>query len=139
MLEDTTVSFMHNSAPEEMRAMRERIDKRINHNIAETFAVGIIVLELATFISGEDFYDMQRIALNDYNLRRADSILGQNYSKLLYNLVRTMLSGQYDRPLPSQIHSVFRPYEHRILALQPFSFQPQNTQMNVSNASLMSL
>lgn len=46
-------NFYTNAAPEELRAMRERIDKRINHNIAETFGVGIIVLELATFIGGD--------------------------------------------------------------------------------------
>lgn len=90
--------------------MRERIDKKINQNIAETFAVGIIVLELTTFIPGESFYDMQRIMLNDNVLQKADFFLSQNYSKLLYNLTRTMLSGNYDRPLPSQIHTVFRPY-----------------------------
>ena len=49
----STVIFYTNPAPEELRAMRERIDKRINHNIAETFGVGIIVLELATFIGGD--------------------------------------------------------------------------------------
>lgn len=90
--------------------MREHIDKRINPSIAETFAVGIIILELTTFINGEDFYDMQRVTLNDYELKRADHNLSQSYSKLLYNLTRTMLSGQYDRPLPSQIYAVFAPY-----------------------------
>ena len=120
--------------------MRERIDKKINHNIAETFAVGIIILELATFIPGDDFYDMQRLVLNDNALQQADVILRSNYSKLLYNLTRTMLSGNYDRPLPSQIHAVFRAYEHRILSLRPFNFQPgQVNAMNTSNASLMSL
>jgi hypothetical protein len=62
------------------------------------------------------------MALNDIELRRADQILAQNYSKLLYNLTRTMLSGQYDRPLPSQIYSVFYPYESKILALKKFNF-----------------
>lgn len=49
-----------------------------------------------------------------------------------------MLSGQYDRPLPSQIYSVFYPYENRILTLKPFNFQPMNNMngsINVSNAS----
>jgi hypothetical protein len=120
--------------------MRERIDKRINPNIAETFAIGVIVLELATFISGDSFYDLQRVALRDEELKRADRLLSQNYSKLMYNLVRTMLSGQYDRPLPSQIHSVFCPYENMIMALRPFKFQLNlNSSLNVSNASLMSL
>jgi hypothetical protein len=45
--------------------MRERIDKKINPNIAETFAIGIIVLELATFINGNYFYDANKMALND--------------------------------------------------------------------------
>lgn len=62
-------------APEELRALREHIDKRINPNIAETFSIGIIVLELTTFINGDDFYDMKRITLNDYDLKRADHIL----------------------------------------------------------------
>jgi hypothetical protein len=68
-------------------------------------------------------------------------ILSQNYSKLLYNLARTMLSSQYDRPLPSQIYSVFHPYENKILALRPFNFQPINNlnSSKISNASLMSL
>lgn len=57
-----------------------------------------------------------------------------------------MLSGQYDRPLPSQIYSVFQPYENRILALKPFNFQSLSgggqghiNNSRVSNASLMSL
>lgn len=48
--------------------------------------------------------------LNDRALQEADHILFNNYSRLLYNLVKTMLSGIYDRPLPSQIYSVFEPY-----------------------------
>lgn len=121
--------------------MRERIDKRINPNVAETFAVGIIALELCTFIDGNYFYDMQRMALNDEELKRADQVMVKNYSKLLYNLVRTMLSGQYDRPLPSQIYSVFQPYESRILSLKAFNFQSmgQVNASKMSNASLMSL
>ena len=52
-------------APQQLRAMRERIDKKINPNIAETFAIGIIVLELATFINGNYFFDANKMALND--------------------------------------------------------------------------
>jgi hypothetical protein len=85
---------------------------------------------------------MQKVSLRDSELKRADQMLEYNYSKLMYNLVRTMLSGQYDRPLPSQIYSVFYPYEQMIMALKPFKFQPnlnENKSMNMSNASLMSL
>ncbi len=32
------------------------------------------------------------------------------YSRLIQNLVRVMLSNQNDRPLPSQIYAVFKPY-----------------------------
>lgn len=32
------------------------------------------------------------------------------YSKLLANLLKIMLSGQNDRPLPSQIYMTFKPY-----------------------------
>lgn len=142
----TNFSIICKTAPEQLRAMRERIDKRINPNIAQTFAIGIIILQLTTFIDGNNFYDSQKLTLNDYQLRRGDQILAQNYSKLLYNLTRTMLSGQYDRPLPSQIYSVFQPYENRILALKPFNFQSLSgggqghiNNSRVSNASLMSL
>lgn len=82
------------------------------------------------------------MVLNDFELKRADQILAQNYSKLLYNLTRTMLSGQYDRPLPSQIFSVFQPYETKIMSLKPFNFQQSSQQgyaSKISNASLMSL
>lgn len=93
---------------------------------------------MATFTDGNNFYDMNRMTLNDFELKRADQILAQNYSKLLYNFTRTLLSGQYDRPLPSQIYSVFCPFENKILNLKPFNFQPQPNMHN-SNASLMSL
>ena len=117
--------------------MRENIDKKINPNIADTFALGIIALELATFIPGEDFYDMSGLVLNDWVLQRADGLLQAKYSRLLYNLTRTLLSGHYDRPLPSQTYQVFRPYESRILSLRAFNFQ--TAPLNNSNASLMSL
>ena len=68
------------------------------------------MMELTTFIDGSSFYDLQNLTLRQNLLQQADQILFQNYSRLLYNLVRTMLSGQYDRPLPSQIHSVFHIY-----------------------------
>ena len=84
--------------------MRERIDKKINPNIAESFAIGIILLEMATFIDGNNFYDLHRLTLNDYELKRADQILGQNYSRLLYNFTRKLISGKYDRPLQSKIY-----------------------------------
>lgn len=102
---------MTNIAPEELRAMREKIDKKINYSIAETFSLGIVILELATYYNGDAFYDMEKMILNDRALQEADHILFNNYSRLLYNLVKTMLSGIYDRPLPSQIYSVFEPYE----------------------------
>ena len=51
-------------APEELRAMREKIDKRINYNIAETFSLGIIIMEIATYFNGDAFYDMNRLVIN---------------------------------------------------------------------------
>lgn len=40
-----------------------------------------------------------------------------NYSKLLQSLIRVMISHGNDRPLPSQIYSVFKPYEKYIMTL----------------------
>ena len=44
--------------------MREKIDKRINYNIAETFSLGIIIMEIATYFNGDAFYDMNRLVIN---------------------------------------------------------------------------
>ena len=118
-------NILGNLAPEELRAMRERIEKRINPNISETYSIAIIVLEMCTFIDGESFYNQSSLMLNESTLERAEEIVSKNYSKLLYNLLRTMLSGHYDRPLPSQIYAVFQPYEQEILRLRPFQFQLQ--------------
>lgn len=80
---------------------------------------------MCTFIDGESFYNQNSLMLNESTLERAEEIVSKNYSKLLYNLLRTMLSGHYDRPLPSQIYAVFQPYEQEILRLRPFQFQLQ--------------
>ena len=57
------------------------------------------------------------------NLGRALEIVErQKYSKLLVNLLKIMLANQMDRPLPSQIHTTFKPYEFEITNLQPFRF-----------------
>jgi hypothetical protein len=48
------------------------------------------------------------------------------YSKLLQSLVRVMLSNANDRPLPSQIYAVFKPYEKCILNLEKFGFELRN-------------
>lgn len=61
--------------------------------------------------------------LNEVNLGRALEIVErQRYSKLLINLLKIMLAGQSDRPLPSQIYTTFKPYEREITNLQPFQF-----------------
>lgn len=45
------------------------------------------------------------------------------YSKLLQSLLRVLISSPNDRPLPSQIYTVFRPYEKFILNLEKFEFE----------------
>lgn len=56
--------------------------------------------------------------MNDKILEKGFYMLQKiGYSKLLQNLVRVMLSNQNDRPLPSQVYSVFKPYEKYILNL----------------------
>jgi hypothetical protein len=59
--------------------------------------------------------------MNDKVLEKAFYMLQKiGYSKLLQNLIRVMLSNQNDRPLPSQVYSVFKPYEKYILNLDRF-------------------
>jgi len=49
--------------------------------------------------------------INKVNLGRALEMIEKlKYSKLLVNLLKIMLSGQNDRPLPSQIYQTFKPY-----------------------------
>lgn len=57
----------------------------------------------------------------DYALNKMASL---KYSRLFCNLIRVMLSNYQDRPLPSQIYEMFRPYEYQILHFLPFSFRP---------------
>jgi hypothetical protein len=63
-----------------------------------------------------------------------------NYSKLLVNLLRIMLSEYTDRPLPSQVYLTFKPYEQQILSLKNFKFDTgkiyeslQNSKVSVSS------
>lgn len=51
-------------APEELKMMRENRLERPNENVSQTFSIGIILLEICTFIDGDSFYDMQRNRLN---------------------------------------------------------------------------
>jgi hypothetical protein len=44
-----------------------------------------------------------------------------NYSKLLQNLLKIMLSDINDRPLPSQILDIFKPYKRKIMQFRPFN------------------
>jgi hypothetical protein len=56
------------------------------------------------------------------------------YSKLLVNLLKIMLSGQNDRPLPSQIYLTFKPYEQQINSLQPFKFDTNRIYESLYNS-----
>lgn len=106
--------------------MRENVQKVVNLNISQTYSIAIIILELCTSISGERFYDINQLVIQDVIVKRAEEIMASRYSKLLNNLVKTMLSNAYDRPLPSQIYSAFKPYEKKILNLKPFKFDANN-------------
>jgi hypothetical protein len=66
---------------------------------------------------------MYRTRINDTALQRALELLeGSQYSKLLRELIKTMLGPYKDRPLPSHIYMAFRPYESEIINLKPFKF-----------------
>jgi hypothetical protein len=80
---------------------------------------------MCTFIDGENFYNEKAMIINQAILEQAEEIMLKHYSKLLCNLLRAMLSGHYDRPLPSQIFALFEPYADEILRLRPFAFELQ--------------
>lgn len=103
--------------------MRENRNTKVHPNISQTFSIAILLLEICTFIDGESFYDMHRLKLNEVALARSLEMVEKlKYSKLLQNLLRIMLSDHIDRPLPSQIHLTFKPYENEIVHLQGFKF-----------------
>lgn len=58
------------------------------------------------------------------------------YSKLLVNLLKIMLSGQNDRPLPSQIYYTFKPYEQQINSLQSFKFDTNRIYESLHNSKV---
>ena len=60
----------------------------------------------------------------------------QKYSKLLINLLKTMLSSHTERPLPSQVYLTFKPYEHQITNLQSFKFDPNKMNENLQNSKV---
>lgn len=92
--------------------MREKHGLKVHPNISQTFSIAVIIVEICTFIEGESFYDLYRMRVNESNLGRAIEMVEKNrYSKLLVNLLKIMVSGHNDRPLPSQIYTTFRPYE----------------------------
>lgn len=104
-----------------MRDTRSRI--KFHPNVCQTFSLGIIILEIATFIEGDSFYDMKNRRINDKVLLKGINMIEKlNYSKLLQSIVRVMISNGNDRPLPSQIYAVFKPYEKYILNLEKFEF-----------------
>lgn len=47
----------------DVRGSGQRI--KINPNVCQTFSLGIIILELTTFIQGDSFYDMKNKRMND--------------------------------------------------------------------------
>lgn len=85
---------------------------------------------------------MYRMKINELNIERAlEMVEKQKYSKLLINLLRIMLSGFSDRPLPSQIYLTFKPYEQEIKNLQGFKFDTSKIYESLHNskASITSL
>ena len=67
---------------------------------------------------------MKNKRINDKIIEKGLNMLPQlGYSKLMQSLIRVLLSHGNDRPLPSQIYAVFRPYEKFILNLEKFEFE----------------
>jgi hypothetical protein len=97
---------------------------KIQPNVCQTFSMGIILLEITSFIEGDSFYDMKNKRINDKVIEKGLNMLPQlGYSKLIQSLIKVLLSHSNDRPLPSQIYAVFRPYEKFILNLEKFEFE----------------
>ena len=120
-----------------MDALREKLNIKLHPNICQTFSIAIIIIEICTFIDGDSFYDQNRMRVNEVNLSRALEILErQKYSKLLVNLLKIMLANQEDRPLPSQIHTTFKPYESEIINLQPFRFDTSKIYESLQNSKM---
>jgi hypothetical protein len=117
--------------------MREGKSVKLHPNICQTFSIAIVVMEVCTFMEGESFYDMYRVKVNEVNLGRGLEMMEKlKYSKLLVNLLRIMLSGHGDRPLPSQIYLTFKPYEQEILNLQPFKFDTNKIYDSLNNSKM---
>ena len=92
--------------------MREGKNVKVYPNICQTFSIAIILLEVCTFLEGDSFYDMYRMRFNEVVLGRALEMAEKlKYSRLLVKLLAVMVSDPNDRPLPSQLHQTFRPYE----------------------------
>ena len=126
-----------NAGTEEMDALREKRNHKLHPNICQTFSIAIVIVEICTFIEGDSFYDQARMRVNEVNINRALEIIEkQKYSKLLVNLIRIMLTGPADRPLPSQIHTTFRPYEAEITQLQPFMFDTNKIYESLQNSKI---
>lgn len=67
---------------------------------------------------------MKNKRINDKVIEKGLNMLPQlGYSKLIHSLIKVLLSHSNDRPLPSQIYAVFRPYEKFILNLEKFEFE----------------
>jgi hypothetical protein len=91
--------------------------------VAQTFSIGVILLEVSSLIDSESLYDFKHKTLNEAMMTQIISFVQKKYSKLLVSLIKTMTSmSETDRPLPSQIYETFRPYEKNILNLKPFKF-----------------
>lgn len=117
--------------------MRENKATKLHPNICQTFSVAVIIIEICTFMDGESFYDLYKMKFSDVNLGRALEVMEKNkYSKLLVNLLKIMVSGQSDRPLPSQIYATFRPYENEIVNLKPFRFDTSKIYESLHNSKV---
>lgn len=110
---------------------------KLHPNICQTYSIAIVIIEVCTFMEGESFYDMYRMRMNEVNLARAMEIIERlKYSKLLVSLLKIMLSGYNDRPLPSQIYLTFKPYENDIVNLMPFKFDANKIYESLNNSKI---
>lgn len=53
---------------------------------------------------------MEKKTINQGMLSQVTAFIKKKYSKLLVSLIKTMMSAEENRPLPSQIYDMFKPY-----------------------------
>ena len=121
-----------------LEVARHRIkggEKKYIPSLAQTFALGVVVLEVCTFIDGEQFYN-KSYTFNENMFKKAFFLIEKNYSPLLKNLVGVMLSRYEDRPLPSQIYDVFSPFKKEIFSLEKFNFDNLHLEQSLKESTL---